>query len=256
MTSLSPTQRFSDRVANYVRYRPSYPAECLAILEKETTLSPSSFVADVGSGTGLSAELLLRSGGVVYGVEPNLEMRGAAEQFLAGQARFHSVNGTAEATTLADQSVTHVSAAQAFHWFNPEETRREFRRILKPGGWVILLWNARHLDTTPFLREYEELILRYGTDYGTVRHENINQEALERFYGKGSFTQRRVPNSQTFDLAGVTGRLLSSSYAPPPGDSRHGPMLQDLAKIFSSHEVNGKVSFDYDTQIYWGTLDP
>jgi ubiquinone/menaquinone biosynthesis C-methylase UbiE len=133
------TRRFSNRVKNYVRYRPSYPQGVISALQAETALTKSSVIADIGSGTGLSAELFLQNGNPVFGVEPNLAMRQAAEQHLKNYPHFYSVDGTAEATTLPNKSVDYAVAAQAFHWFNPQLARQEFSRILQPGGWVVLI---------------------------------------------------------------------------------------------------------------------
>ncbi len=177
-------QRFSDRVENYVRYRPSYPDEIVQILRDETALNPDSVIADVGSGTGISAELFLKNGNTVFGIEPNLQMRQAAEQLLKPYSDFRSVDGTSEATTLASASVDYAVAAQAFHWFDPSRTRQEFVRILRPSGWVVLIWNARRLESTPFLRAYEQLLQEYGTDYLQVRAENIDLEELQAFFAR------------------------------------------------------------------------
>jgi len=254
VVSPDSTQRFSNRVADYVRYRPGYPRGILSILEAETGLSADSSVADVGSGTGISAELFLSHGNTVHAVEPNAEMRAAAEAALAKYPRFHSVVGTAEATTLANQSVDYVVAAQAFHWFNGESTRRESARILRPGGWVVLVWNTRRVDTTPFLRAYEALLQEFATDYQQVDHRNIDQEKLQRFYA-GPFQRRVLENEQTFHLTGLQGRLGSSSYAPPAGHSRYEPMIAALDKIFWEHQQNGQVRFEYDTELYFGHVD-
>ena len=183
--SSDSTKRFSNRVADYVRYRPDYPRGILAILEAETGLSADSRIADVGSGTGISAELFLAHGNVVDAVEPNADMRAAAEATLAQYPRFHSVVGTAEATTLADNSVDYVVAAQAFHWLDAQATRREFARILRADGWVVLIWNTRRVDATPFLRAYEVLLQKFATDYRQVDHRNIDQEKLQSFYAAG-----------------------------------------------------------------------
>jgi ubiquinone/menaquinone biosynthesis C-methylase UbiE len=129
-----PTQRFSSRVENYVKYRPGYPPAILDLLRDKCGLTSASTVADIGSGTGILTGLLLKSGARVFGVEPNPDMRAAGERLLAGQANFTSLAGTAEATTLPAQSVGIITAGQAFHWFDREPTRREFQRILQPGG--------------------------------------------------------------------------------------------------------------------------
>lgn len=260
MTPPQSTERFSDRVADYVRYRPGYPPETLDLLRDAVGLTSGSVAADIGSGTGISTELLLRSGAELYGVEPNDPMRAAAEAQLSANPRFHSVRGTAEATTLADRSVDVVAAAQAFHWFDRDRTRAEFRRILRPGGYVVLLWNSRHIDTTPLLRGYEALLRQYATDYDAVNHQNIDAAAVARFYAPGTCTRVVLPNSQSFDFAGLRGRLLSSSYAPAAGDPRHEPMLAALKQLFDEHatvdsSAQKVARFDYDTEIYYGRLD-
>ena len=259
MTSPQSVARFSDRVADYVRYRPGYPAETLDVLRGAVGLTAHSVVADIGSGTGISTELLLRSGAEVYGVEPNDPMRAAAESQLSANPKFRSVRGTAEAATLADGSVDIIAAAQAFHWFDRDRTRAEFTRILRPGGYVVLLWNSRHVDTTPLLRGYEALLQQYATDYNAVNHQNIDAAAVARFYAPGSCARVVLPNSQSFDFAGLRGRLLSSSYAPAADDPRHEPMLAALKQLFDEHATAGpsaeKVArFDYDTEIYYGRL--
>ncbi len=251
MPSPDATTRFSDRVRNYVRYRPGYPAAVLDVLRTETGLAPAHVVADVGSGTGISARLFLDAGNTVHAVEPNAEMRAAAEGMLGGDARFHSVPGSAQATTLPDASVDYVVAAQAFHWFSGPEVRREWMRILRPGGWMVLLWNARRTDTTPFLRDYEALLLEHGTDYASVNHENVTPQAIAAVLGAG-FGRRDVPNEQVFDRDGLKGRLLSSSYAPNEGHPGHAPMLEALERLFATHQRDGHVRVEYDTQIYWG----
>jgi ubiquinone/menaquinone biosynthesis C-methylase UbiE len=146
-----PTQRFTNRVDHYTKYRPPYPRAVLDLLRVKCGLTSTSVVADVGSGTGILSQLFLNNGNRVFGIEPNKEMREAGERRLNDHPRFTSVAGTAEATTLDDDSVDLVTAGQAFHWLDPERTRTEFARILEPGGWVVLVWNWRRKDKTPFL---------------------------------------------------------------------------------------------------------
>ena len=251
MPASNATTRFSDRVANYVRYRPGYPPEVIGVLRAGTGLAPGQVVADVGSGTGISAKLFLDAGHPVFAVEPNADMRAAAEAMLGADPRFHSVDGTAEATALPDGSVDRVVAAQAFHWFDPARAGAEWRRILRPGGWIVLLWNTRRTDGTPFLRAYEALLREHGTDYAAVTHENVTDEALRTVLGDG-YARRVVPNRQVFDFAGLKGRLLSSSYAPGEGHPGHPAMMAALERIFHHHQRDGRVRFEYDTEIYFG----
>jgi SAM-dependent methyltransferase len=255
MPAADPTRRFSDRVENYVRYRPGYPAAVLDILRVETGLTPQAVVADVGSGTGISAELFLRNGNAVYAVEPNPEMRATAERLLAGYPQFHSVGDTAEATGLPDRSADYVVAGQAFHWFDQEKAKAEFARVLRPGGWVVLLWNTRRTDSTPFLRAYEDLLQRYGTDYREVVHSNLGPDVFDRFFAPGGYARRVLDNEQVFDLAGVVGRTLSSSYVPQSSHPDHGPMLRALEAAFHEHQSDDRVRFEYDTELYFGRLE-
>ena len=251
MPATNATSRFSDRVENYVRYRPGYPLEALAALKSECGLASQHVIADIASGTGIWSRTLLENGNRVYGVEPNADMRQAGERLLSGFPRFQSVCGTAEATTLENKSVDFVTAAQAAHWFDRERARREFLRILKPGGWLVLLWNERLTDATPFLREYEELLLTYGTDYAEVRHERTT-EAVNEFYDPLPFRERAFAMQQEFDYAGLEGRLLSSSYAPGPEHPKHTPMLRALRGLFDLHAVEGRVGVLYKTRVYFG----
>lgn len=253
-TKRDPTRRFSDRVDLYVRYRPGYPEALLRALVDEVGLGASWTVADVGSGTGISSKLLLRTGCTVHAVEPNREMRAAAEEALAGEPGFHSVAGRAEETGLPDEHIDLVTAGQAFHWFDRERARSEWLRILRPGGLVALFWNSRRTESTPFLRAYEDLLRRYGTDYERVDHAQIDDAVLERFFG-GPFETRIFDNAQEFDFEGLRGRLLSSSYAPGPGHPDHEPMLRALREIFDEHQENGRVRWEYDTRLYWGGIE-
>lgn len=222
-------------------------------MQTECGLAAEHRVADIASGTGIWTRMLLENGNTVFGVEPNAKMRQAGERLLAGFPKFMSVAGTAEVTTLADASVHFVTAAQAAHWFDRERARREFLRILKPGGWLVLLWNERLTDSTAFLRDYEHLLLSFGTDYQEVRHERTT-EAVNEFFDPALFQERTLAMRQEFDYAGLQGRLLSSSYAPGPEHPKHEPMLRELRRIFDSRAIGGRVAFDYKTRVYFGRL--
>ena len=253
MPPSNATSRFSNRVENYVRYRPGYPSEVIEALKTECGLGPGHRIADTASGTGIWTRMLLENGNTVFGVEPNAEMREAGERLLAAFPKFTSVAGTAEATTLADHSMDFVTAAQAAHWFDRARARCEFVRVLKPGGWLVLLWNERLTTATKFLRDYEHLLLTYGTDYEDVRHERTTS-AVNEFFDPAPFQERVFEMRQEFDLAGVEGRLLSSSYAPGPDHPQHAPMLRELRRIFDACAVEGRVAFEYKTRLYFGRL--
>lgn len=250
---IDSTQRFSSRVENYIKYRPGYPSAILELLKDECGLTSASVVADIGSGTGILTELFLRNDNPVFAVEPNREMREAAERLLGKYLNFTSRTGTAEATTLPEQSVDFITASQAFHWFEREPARREFLRILKPGGWTVLVWNERRM-ASPFARAYEHLLRTYGTDYEAVHHKHTDAKIIGSFFGANGFEQAAFPNRQLFDWEGLRGRLLSSSYAPEPGHPKHGPMLEALQALFSGYQADGTVVFEYDTLVYYGRL--
>ena len=247
-----PTRRFSSRVEDYIRYRPGYPAGILPLLVRECGLRPDAAVADIGSGTGLLAELFLRFGCEVWGIEPNREMRLAGERLLADHPRYHSADGRAEATGLPGGSVDFVAAGQAFHWFDQEQARAEFRRISRPPRWVVLVWNER-LVAGRFLVEYEALLHHYSTDYGKVDHRQVDAAAMDCFYGPAGWRLATFGNEQQLDLEGLLGRLHSSSYAPQPGSADYEPINRDVARLFRECQRDGVVAFTYETKVYYGT---
>ena len=250
---LDPTRRFSNRVKNYLKSRPRYPPAILPLLESECGLTSESVIAEPGSGTGLLTELFLKNGNRVFGVEPNGEMRSAGETALASYAKFASVNATAEATTLSDQSVDFVVAGQSFHWFDRERARAEFGRILKPAGWVVLIWNGFLAEASPLMAAYQDLVLRHGTDYHEVRRE-LEHSDIESFFAPGICKIGNFNFHQVFDYAGLEGRLLSSSFVPDPNHPNYEPMLRELREIFAAHQQDGQVAFEYETEMYYGQL--
>ncbi len=255
MTFADAKQRFSNRVADYVRYRPGYPVEIVPLLQNWCSFRPEYSLADIGSGTGLLSKLFLDYGNRVYGVEPNAEMRDAGEEFLRAYSKFTSVAGSAEATTLPSDSVDIVTTGQAFHWFQMPTAREEFHRILKSGGRTVIIWNERLLDETPFLRDYEALLNRFGTDYARVSESYPRAEQMLEFFAPNEFTSHALPNFQEFDFDGLSGRLRSSSYAPPAGHPHYEPMMKDLRGLFDAHQQDGVVRMEYRTRVYSGKLD-
>jgi SAM-dependent methyltransferase len=248
-------QRFSSRVDAYVKYRPGYPKGVVETLHDACGLLPSSVIADVGSGTGLLARLFLDFGCTVFGIEPNAEMRAAGERLLANDHTFTSLNGSAEATGMPAASADFVTAGQAFHWFNPALAREEFRRILTPDGWVVLVWNERRLDSTPFLRAYEDMLERYGTDYKQINHRNVEEDpqVIPAFFG-GPYEMACFEYVQMFGFDGVRGRLESSSYVPEAGHPDYHPMLAELQRIFDQYQKDGVVAIEYDTRMFYGKI--
>lgn len=248
-----PLNRFSTRVENYAKYRPNYPSGVIDVLKADCGLTEGSVIADIGSGTGILSELFLTNGNSVFGVEPNAAMRTAGERLLKRFGRFASVSATAEATTLESATIDFVTAGQAFHWFEREKAKPEFARILKRGGYIVLIWNERRLDSTPFLRAYEKVLLSYGTDYEKVRHENAVGE-IARFFAPESFKLKNLENSQALNFEALAGRVCSSSYVPEPSSPKFQPMLAKLQQIFDEYKSDGTVIVEYDTRVYYGHL--
>ena len=251
---LNSTQRFSSRVDNYVRYRPSYPLGVIDVMRQKCGLLTEHLVADIASGTGIFTRMLLENGNRVFAIEPNTEMREAGNRYLSDCVNFRGIQGTAEATTLFKNVVHFVTAAQAAHWFDPRKSNAEFKRILKPNGWLVLIWNERDLNS-PFAKDYEELLNTYGTDYAAVRsHGRAIHETISEFFAPASFQESTLTSAQEFDYAGLEGRLLSSSYAPEAGHAQHEPMLKALQQLFDRHQQNGHVKMEYETKMYYGQL--
>lgn len=253
-TSQQATSRFSDRVADYVRYRPDYPSALLAWLQSEHGVDSTWRVADVGAGTGISAKMFLDAGYRVTAVEPNAPMRAAAAQWLSAYPAFDAIDGCADATGLPDASVDLVTVAQAFHWFDEEATRREFARILRPRGLAAIWWNSRRLSGTRFLEGYEALLQTYGTDYTSVAERYADDARMRAWFGNGFRGNASFEHGQLLDFDALRGRLMSSSYAPKEDRPGHQPMLRALRELFDNCAEDGTVSFDYDTRIFAGYL--
>jgi len=236
MPPLDPTQRFSNRVADYVKYRPSYPPEAINALLAQG-LDRNSIFADIGSGTGILTELLLEHVGRVYAIEPNDEMRAAAEARLGGHDRFVPVASTAEATSLPARSVDFVVAAQALHWFDTHPALDEFRRILREPRRLALIWNDR-LNDTAFLQAYEALLQSHGTDYQAVNHQAISDQELANLFVR-DFELQTFDNQQQLDLEGLKGRVFSSSYTPSPNDPATTPWSWQLKMPFGGTNKMG-----------------
>jgi SAM-dependent methyltransferase len=253
VTFTDAKQRFSSRVADYVRYRPGYPFELITLLRAECGLRPGHVIGDLGSGTGFLSELFLKNGNRVYGVEPNEAMRQAGEEYLAAYDGFSSIGAAAESTTLDDASIDFITAGQAFHWFQPDQAKAEFRRILKPNGWIVVAWNDRELDTS-FAIAYEDLLVKFGTDYKKVREAYPEKESMEEFFKGGTVSMRSLPNEQVFDLEGLIGRVRSSSYAPQEGQPNYEPMMAALNELFRANEKEDRVRMEYSTHVYYGRV--
>ena len=251
--SNNSTTRFSNRVDDYVKYRPHYPKTLVEFLQDNYQLTRDKLIADVGAGTGISTALFLDAGYPVVAIEPNKEMRDKSVELLNTYPGFKAQDGTAEQTGLATGSIDAIIAGQAFHWFNAEKTRVEFKRILKPGGFVALIWNERK-TASDFEIEYDQLIIKHASDYVKVDHRNIDDEHIGRFFTPEPFQLKTFENKQVFDFNGLTGRLLSSSYMPTKEDAGYQPMITDLKVLFDKYQQDDMIVINYDTKVYVGRL--
>lgn len=243
------TTRFSDRVEDYIKYRPKYPVQMLELFRKEIGLHTDSIIADIGSGTGISSEPFVANGNNVFGVEPNTKMRQAAEQFFSNSANHFSINGTAEQTGLTENSIDVIFAGQAFHWFDKGKAKLEFSRILKKTGHIVLGWNVRS-EKTDFQKEYDKILRETIPEYSIVTHKNISDQEIRDFFSPRESVSEYLVNAQILDLEGLKGRLKSSSYCPKSGQE-YESLINKLTDLFTRYESNGLIEFAYDTHLYW-----
>ncbi|MEO8447133.1 MAG: class I SAM-dependent methyltransferase [bacterium] len=253
MTKHNSTNRFSNRVENYIKYRPHYPKDVIGLLKANCDLTPSGIIADIGSGTGISSEIFIENGNKIYAIEPNKDMRAAAEKIFSGNENFVSINAAAEDTTLQDESVDFIIAGQAFHWFDRPKSKIEFNRILRNKGYCVLIWNEK-TPSSEFMESYEKLIRDYGTDYEKINHENIDDEIIAEFYSPGTVQLKTFEHTHPLDYSGLEGRLLSSSYIPLEGVG-YESMIGDLKKMFDKNNKDGFVNMEYETRVYHGNLE-
>ncbi len=243
--------RFSNRAENYARFRPGYPGEIFPFLENELTLTSDTHIVDIGSGTGLFAEPLLERGFSVKGIEPNDDMRKVAESRLKKYSLFESVNATAEETGLPESSIGLITIAQTFHWLDPVATRYECKRILAPGGQVVLAWNRQKGDSE-FEQKYNALREKYGIAERTS--VQIDPVLIADFFSPNTSSTKIFPNKQLLDFEALKGQLLSKSYIPLPGHESYDEMITDLIRLFVNYNENGLVGIEYETLVIWGRL--
>jgi ubiquinone/menaquinone biosynthesis C-methylase UbiE len=250
INTYNPTERFTDVVDAYVKYRPGYPAEILEILRKTYKIGENTVFADIGSGTGIFSKQFVEAGYLVYGVEPNDGMRAQSENWLIGCPNFKAIKGTAEDTTLPSQSIDMLTAAQSFHWFDIEKALKEFYRILKPEGYTVIVWNDRKSNGNPFMNKYEKLICKYCADYKETSHKKYSFERIKEIFKNQNIDLYMIDNFQDMDFKALIGRLKSCSYCPKPDNKNYNPLMWGLNKLFDSYQAENLVRFEYDTIIY------
>lgn len=247
-------QRFTSRVPYYHIYRPHYPRAVTDLMAEKMGLTNQSSVADIGAGTGISSELFLSYGCTVYAVEPNEEMRAVAVGHYGDVPGFRAVDGTADATSLANASVDFVVAGQAFHWFNPRNAKLEFARILKPGGYIVLFWNERTEGASPFLDAFNRVMTQFDTDKNSARTQEMFAVGndLSAVFSPEGYTLDEFENPVSYGWEALLGRALSSSYAPLHDHPNHLAFVEGLRAVFEAHQTDGLVWMNYTTRVYWG----
>lgn len=240
--------RFSNKVDDYQKFRPNYPPQLVELLCQKIGISPEWTIADIGCGTGISSEPFLKAGLKVIGIEPNEPMRLQAMKNLKDFQQFTAVAGSAEATTLADQSIDLLMAAQASHWFDPIPARQEFLRILKPHGRIVIFDNYRLEEASPSALAYEEILRTYGQNYSQAKHRKRNSNRQAQLLGK--YEVITIPNSQELDFESLAGRIRSSSYMPNAQDPEYPAVEAAIKNMFEKFQVSGKIKIEYETRVY------
>jgi SAM-dependent methyltransferase len=252
LSNFNPTGRFTGLAETYARFRPSYPAHGIDFIMSRCGLGKDSLLVDVGCGTGIASRLFASRGVTVIGIEPNIEMRCTAVATREAEAAEPTVTyreGRAEATGLSSVSADAVLSAQAFHWFEPDATLSEFHRVLKPAGWVILMWNERD-ERDPATAAFGSVI-HTASDAATIegprqtRAGNVLRTSrLFRLAEQVTFN-----NQQSLDEEGLLGRAFSVSYAPREAGERE-EWADRLRLVFHQYQQDGRVELRYRTSIY------
>lgn len=251
---LKGTEVFSSLAQDYAQYRPGYPSEVMSVLANDCGLTQESIIADIGSGTGNSAKLFLEAGYQIIGVEPNREMREFGERLLAEYPKFTSLEGSAESIPLDNKSIDLIIVGQAVHWFDIDRAKVEFHRILRPGGWVAVMWNDRRSDVTLFTKEYEAITSKLAALHPSQCNSRSISSAPECILDKSSIRTANFPHTQSFDLQGLLGRARSSGFVPQPENSYHKEATALITDLFSRHQKSGQIEFHYITRLYFGHI--
>jgi ubiquinone/menaquinone biosynthesis C-methylase UbiE len=249
-----PLKKFTDRVDDYAKNRPTYPTSILTYFLEQKIIACNTIVADIGSGTGHFTKLLVKIADRIYGVEPNQAMRQKAVDLLTPYPNSIILNGSAEQTGLDYQSIDIITIAQAFHWFDIQGIQKEFARILKPQGWIIILWNERNKEDDPFGIAYDQLLLRECPKYLNSPHRSLNREKIREFFQTDSINYKMFHHEQILSLEGFLGRSFSSSYTPKKQNPKYPAFVAKLENLFWNYAKNNKVTFNYTTHVYYGQL--
>lgn len=249
------SERYSDKTEDYAKYRPNFPDELVEYLYMKGDISNTAVIADIGSGTGRFTRLLLEKGNLVYGVEQNNEMRIKAEELLSQFSKFVSIKGSAERTGLEDKSIDLITIAQAFHWFNKEESLMEFKRILKDNGQVFIVWDDFVSDYNDFTKELSAAssTFRNVQPQSDVKKSTRN-EMIEEFFKDNKYITTTFMREIYQGFDGIKGGMLSASYAPKLGEENYEVFILELQRVFDKYQNNGSVCTAFRSVCYLGRL--
>lgn len=250
MSEVKTASRFNDRVENYEKFRPRYAPQIVNFLESKIDFNENMTIADIGSGTGILAEMFLKHGNKVYGIEPNNEMRRVAERRLSTYEKFISIDGLSNDTKLEEKSVDLITAGQSFHWFERESTKEEFRKILAPGGTVLLFWNMRDYESE-FMKSYQEIIMKYYEKLNIPQDDSY----IDDFFAPHEVIHKIFENPLEYTFERLIGETASQSYLPNETHKDFEPMKSQLKDLFDVHQKNGLVTFEYKTHMYYSLME-
>ena len=244
---------FSGKEKNYDKNRPAYPMQLISFLYDTIGFKDSSVIADIGSGTGIFLKQIADRGSTVFCVEPNNDMRQIARAKLAEYSNVQFTDGDCENTRLVDNSVDFIAAAQAFHWFDVDRFKNESRRILKPTGKAVLIWNRRdegfvvNLEVAAIMKKYCPRFHGFG---GGVKDD----VAIRRYFSQG-YEIFECENNIAYDRNSFIGRNLSGSYAIQQGDAEYEFFINELDELFDRFSSQGQMIVPHKTVAYWGAVE-
>jgi ubiquinone/menaquinone biosynthesis C-methylase UbiE len=248
----SHTERFSGRVQAYLAYRPRFPREIVPFLREHGALRSGAVIADVGAGTGMLAEIFLEAGHRVLAVEPNVEMLEACRVLAAQHPALEVVEGSAEATTLPDASVDLIAVGRAMHWFDWPRAHREFQRILKPGGWVLVATNGHRDSGAPVSNRLSEILRKWRTDSAEADTRRDFSDRLQEFLDTSSWQRTTLHHAMTVDFATLLGYAESLTAIPRPGERGYDGMVAELRAVFEEYQRDGMLVTPLACQLFLG----
>lgn len=247
---------FDNKAVLYAANRPSYSPHVLKYLQKDLGLAPTALGADIGCGTGQLTKILAGYFNLLYAVEPNESMMAECQKCLCGCKNVHYIHRCAESTGIIDHTLDYITVAQAFHLFHNTETLQELKRILKPNGYLIIIYNMKNHSSNLFLKN-EEVLLKYCPLYKRNFHSmEFKTESFADCFTEDSYQYRQFSNDNTeyLDCDTFINRTLSASYAIPIENPSFPVFVKELEKVFTKFSVNQKIKMELSTVIYSGHL--